>query len=110
VQFFLLCGAKLCNISKNKKKALPSKRKTSFKCFFNPLFSSSIPGLGTLQKSKNRDEMELGDVIGCGIGDDLMDNFNDPRKTLKYQFSFFPHRFSTNFTTMQSFATKKKIG
>jgi hypothetical protein len=52
--------------------------------------------------------MELGDVIGCGIGDDLMDNFNDPKKTLKYQFSFFPHWFSTNFTTMQKFCHKKE--
>ncbi len=95
---------------KKQKKALPSKRKRSFKCFFNPLFSSLIPSLGTLQKSRIGDEMELGDRIGCGIGDDFMDNFNDPRKTLKYQFSFFPHWFSRNFTTMQNFATKKKIG
>jgi hypothetical protein len=43
-----------CATFQKKKEALPSKRKTSFKCFFNPLFSSLIPSLGTLQKSRNR--------------------------------------------------------
>jgi len=98
-------GCKIVQTFQNtKKKPYPQKEKQVSNVSSTPYFHHRSPVWGLCKNP------EIGDVIGCGIGDDLMDNFNDPRKTLKYQFSFFPHRFSTNFTTMQSFATKKKIG
>ncbi len=81
VEFFFLYGGKLCNISKNKKKPCPQKEKQVSIVSSTPYFHHQSPVWGLCKNPEIGDETELGDGIGCGTGDDFMDNFNDPRKT-----------------------------
>jgi hypothetical protein len=89
---------KLCNsffymvencttFQKTKKNPCPQKEKQVSNVSSIHYFHHWSPVWGLCKNLEIGDETELGDGIGCGIGDDFMDNFNDPRKTLKYQFS-----------------------